>query len=301
MRRERSAVLTRLVLLVALASFAAAAAKPLLDTGGAGSVKLRRCTPEGYGLEGTVTSPKGNAPQAVRLTAGWLTAKERQRSCRVDTTIHLTISGSTGVAVSADWHVRSVLNPWSGIVHTWTWRNWCDTDPRTTATVRFTAPGERPFLERVPVPPACVNSGAPSKLTELGTGTRYAPRSDRFPPHILPPGVPPPLHRVLINPENAWLVGDGYTLVAVYAGSPGVDPPLGRFAIIRQNAIFGVQYEPPELVDVGRVGAVRIIHPPRGRSRETTAQHGKLAFVSENGTKGFLNLRNDRIQFTRRP
>lgn len=299
MRRERSATASRLALLVALASFAAAAGTPLLDNGGASGAKLPRCAPEGYGLEGTVRA-NGAAPSAARITAGWLTAKERQRSCRLDTTIHLTISGSGGVMLSADWHVSGVRRPWSGVEKTWVWRNWCDTGSDTPAAVTFTAPGERPFQQRVPNPPACVKSSAPSTLTALGTGVKYAPRSDRFPPHILPKTVPPPLHRVLINPRNAWLVSDGYTLVAVYAGSPGIDPPLGRFAIIRQNAIFGVQYEPPEIVDVGRVGAVRIVDPPRGRSRETTAQYGKLFFVSGNGSRGFLDLRTDRVRITDR-
>ncbi len=301
MRRERSATVTRLVLLVALASVLSAVGKPLLGTGGAGDMRLRRCTPEGYGLAWSHTSPKGNAPQAVRLTAGWLTAREKRRSCQLQTTIHLAISGSSGVAATADWHVNSVRRPWSAIMRTWIWRNWCDTDPSATATIALSAPGERTISDRFPDPPVCVSSGSPSTLTDLGTGTKNAPRSDRIPPHILPKSVPPPLHRVLINPKNAWLVSDGYTLVAVYAGSPGVDPPLGRFAIIRQNETFGVQYEPPELVDAGRVGAVTIIHPPRGRSRETTAQSGKLAFVSTNGTKGFLDLRTDRIRITSRP
>jgi hypothetical protein len=155
--------------------------------------------------------------------------------------------------------------------------------------------------QRVPGPPACVSSDAPSTVANLGTGTKYVKRpSTRIPPHILPKGIPPPLHYALINPKNAWLVSDGYTLVAVYAGSPGENPAIGRFAIVRQNAIFGVQYA-PDIVDVGRVGAVRITRAPRGRSRETTAQHGRLAFVAADGTKGILELTGDHIRITARP
>jgi hypothetical protein len=109
------------------------------------------------------------------------------------------------------------------------------------------------------------------------------------------------LHYALINPKNAWLASDGYTLVAVYAGSPGADPSIGRFAVIRQSAIFGLQYEPPDIVDAGKIGAVKITRAPRGRSRETTAQYGHLAFVSANGTRGVLDLTGDRVRFTARP
>jgi hypothetical protein len=101
--------------------------------------------------------------------------------------------------------------------------------------------------------------------------------------------------------KNGWLVSDGYTLVAVYAGSPGIDPSIGRFGIIRQSAIFGVQYYPPELVDVGRVGALKITRAPRGRSRETTAQYGRLTFISANGTKGVIELTGDHVRITSRP
>ena len=301
MRRERSAMVTRVVLLVALASFLSAVAKPLLETGGAGDVKLRRCTPEGYGVAGRYVAPRGKAPGAIRLTAGWLTAKERRRSCLLHATIRLTIAGSSGVAASADWSVNSVRRPWSSIAHTWIWRNWCDTGPGTEATFAVSVPGEPTVSQPIPVPPVCVAAGAPTTLTDLGTGTKYAPRSDRFVPHFLPRRAPPPLPYALIHARNAWLASDGYTLVAVYAGSPGIDPSIGRFVIVRQNEIFGVQYAPDDTVDVGRVGAVRITRAPRGRSRETTAQYGQLAFVSANGTRGVLDLTGDRVRITARP
>jgi hypothetical protein len=105
---------------------------------------------------------------------------------------------------------------------------------------------------------------------------------------------------VLVNPKNGWLVSDGYTLVAVYAGSPGEDPSLGRFGIVHQNLIFGTQYVPDDFVDVGKVGAIKITRAPRGRSRETSAQTGRIFFVSANGTKGFLDLRTDRVRVTHR-
>jgi len=124
---------------------------------------------------------------------------------------------------------------------------------------------------------------------------------DRFPPHFLTKQIPPPLHYEVMTVRNAWLVSDGYTLVAVYAGSSGHDPSVGRFAFIRQNLIFGVQYSPPDIVDVGRVGPIKITRAPRGRSRETTAQYGRLSFTAADGTKGILDLKGDHIRITSRP
>jgi hypothetical protein len=123
---------------------------------------------------------------------------------------------------------------------------------------------------------------------------------ERIPPHILPKGVPSPLHWALIKVKNAWLVSDAYTLVAVYAGSPGNDPSTGRFAIIRQNLIFGIQYEPPDLVDVAKGGALKITTTPRGATHETSAQHGQLVFVSARGTKGVIELTGDHVRLARR-
>lgn len=283
---------------LALASFLVAAGTPVLEAGGA---TLRRCAPEGYGLERRAVPNSAHAQQAVKLTAGWVTAKEKRRPCLLRTTIRLTISGSGGVAITAHWNVNSVRRPWSSIVHTWVWRNWCD-DGQHEPTVEFSVPSGRTASQRIPTPPVCVSPDAPSTVTSLGTGTKYVERPPgRFPPHFLPKRSPPALPYAALKVKNAWVVSDGYTLVAVYAGSPGEDPSIGRFAIVRQNAIFGVQYKPPDLVDVGRVGAVRITRAPRGRSRETTAQRGRLAFVSANGTRGFLELTDDRVRITKRP
>jgi hypothetical protein len=237
----------------------------------------------------------------VRLTAGWLTGTEKRHSCLLRTTIRVTITGPSGVVASGVWRVNSVRRPWSGIVHTWAWRNWCDADPQAKVTLAVSASGERTVRQQTPIRPVCVNSGAPTTLTDLGTGTKYVPRLNPLPPHFLPKGTPSPIQRAWLTPKNAWLVSDGYTLVAVYAGSPGIDPSIGRFVIVRQNAIFGVQYAPDDTVDVGRVGAVRITRAPHGRSRETTAQYGQLAFVSANGTKGVLDLTGDRVRITARP
>ena len=299
MRRERSAAKVRLVLLVALACLLYAVGNPVLGTDALASATLLRCSPEGYGLEQS-TPRSADSHKAVMLTVGWLTGPERRRSCMVRTTIRLAIAGSGGVAVSAHWRVNAELDPWSGVVHTWVWRNWC-TDSQGEATVKFSVPNGRTVSQRITDPPACVSADAASTIADVGTGTKYVRRpGDRIPPHILPKRVPSPLHEALIKVKNAWLVTDGYTLVAVYAGSEGNDPSIGRFAIIRQNSIFGIQYEPPDFVDVGRVGALKITKAPRGASHETSAQRGQLRFVSANGTKGVLDLTGDRVRVIRR-
>lgn len=300
MRRERLTVGSRLVLLVALASALYAAGKPALGSGAAASVTLPRCSPEGYGLEQALVSRTTHRQNAVKLTAGWVTAMEGRRSCLLKTTIRLTVEGSGGTAVKAEWHVSAVLKPWSSVVHTWVWRNWCDAGIGEP-TVEFSVPSGRSVRQSVPSPPICVTAGTASTVADLGTGKTYVRRpGNRFPPHILSKGTPPPLHEALIKVKNAWLVSDGYTLVAVYAGTAGNNPSSGRFAIIRQNAIFGVQYEPPDLIDVRRAPGLRITRGPRGASRETSAQRGKLFFVSANGTKGVLDVSVDRVRVTAR-
>ena len=301
MRRERLTVGSRLVLLVALASGLYAGARPALGTGAAAGVTFPRCSPEGYGLEQRVLPRTAHSQEAVRLTAGWLAAMEKRRSCRLKTTIRLAVEGSGGPAVKAEWHVNAVLKPWSSVVHTWVWRNWCDTDGQGEATVEFSLPGGPSVRQDVSDPPTCVNADAASTVADLGTGTKYVKRpGNRFPPHILPKGAPPPLRPELIKVKNAWLVSDGYTLVAVYAGTAGNNPSKGRFAIVRQNEIFGIQYAPVDFIDVRKVGALRITGGPRGASRETSAQRGRLAFVSANGTKGVLDLGVDRVRVTAR-
>lgn len=295
MRRERPAGGSSLALLVALASLLYAAGKPALGTGAVARATLPRCSPEGYGLEEATPRP-ADSQTAVMLTVGWLTGPERRRSCIVRTTIRLAIAGSGGVAVSADSKVNTVLRPWSAVVHTWAWRNWC-TDSQGAATVEFRLPSGRTVSQRIADPPACVSADAGSTVTDLGTGTKYVPRpGGRIPPHILATGVPPPIQEGLIKVTNAWLVSDGYTLVAVYAGCEATDPSIGRFAIIRQNFIFGIQYAPPDFVNVRKAGALKITRSPRGASRETTAQRGRLVFASARGTKGVLELRGDHVR-----
>lgn len=291
MRREQLATSVRFAAPVALVLLACV-------SGAAASSSPRRCSPEGYGLEQHPVQRMSRRPNAVRLTAGWLANVERRRSCALHTTIRVTISGARGVKAGAHWSVKTALQPWGAVVHTWVWKNWCG-HGQGEPSVTFSLPDGTQVGQDPARPPACVHPHAATTLADVGTGTTYVKRpGDRVPPHLIPPGTPPPLHWELINPVNAWIVSDGYTLVAVYAGSPGSHPSRGRFAIVRQNLIFGIQIEPPDLVDLPKAGALKITGYPQGAAQETTAQRGRLTFASAHGVKGVLDLRADRVRIT---
>jgi len=301
MRRERLTAPILLALLVALVSLLCAAGEPALGAGVRAAAPLPRCAAHGYGAGLELQSlPQTAARQAeVMLTGGWLAGKDGGHACALDTTIHLSIADAGGITASADWPVHAVLRPWGSVEHTWVWRNWCGAGGDGDVTISLGLAHGKSMSERVPDPPTCTDANAPSAVADVGTGPKYVHlHGDRAAPHILPKPLPPALPEAVIKPKNAWIVSDGYTLVAVYAGSPGADPSRGRFAIIRQNLIFGIQYNPPEIVDLGKVGPIRITRAPHGVSRETTAQHGELAFVAANGTKGVLDLYGDRVRIT---
>jgi len=297
MRRERSAVRIQPALPTALALVACVLALSPAGSRAAASNPAPRCRPQGYGLEQLALPVRNEHQKAVRLTAGWLTGREERRSCALRTTIRVTIADSGGVEARGRWHVRTVLNPWSEVVHTWAWRNWCPVGGQREATITFSLPDGTSVAQHVSDLPTCVDANAATTLVDLGTGTKYVKRpGQRIPPHILPRGTPPPLHQELIKVKNGWLVSDGYTLVAVYAGRAGNNASRGRFAVIHQNLIFGVQYEPPDLVDIPKAGALKITRGPHGVARETSAQRGRLTFTSAHGVKGVLDLHGDRVR-----
>lgn len=296
MRRERSAgtvvrVLPGLGLLVALALFSCA-------VGAAHGQALPPCQAEGYGLEQTPAVSSRRDPGTVLITAGWLVGKQRRHTCALRTTVRVTIVGAGGVvALRARWRANTVLEPWSAAVHTWAWRNWCasDAEPR----IAFADANGKHVQQLVPHPPTCVNADDPPTVTSLGDGTKHVPRpGDPIPPRILTRSEPPPFPPSLIAVEDGMVAGDGHTLVAVYAGSPGNDPASGRLVVLRQNVLFGVSYLPPDTIDVGKVGPLKITTLPPGGA--TSAQHGAVGFVSANGTRGVLDLKSDLVQLKRR-
>jgi hypothetical protein len=117
---------------------------------------------------------------------------------------------------------------------------------------------------------------------------------DRIPAQMLAADAPVPISTQVLKPANAWLVSDGATLVAVYAGAAANNPSNGRFVIVRQNLAIGRQTE--DTIDVTGTGLLRITAAPRGAAVETSAQRGKLRFRGSNGTAGVLDLATDRTR-----
>ena len=116
---------------------------------------------------------------------------------------------------------------------------------------------------------------------------------DRIPAHMLGEDVPTPISPQVLEAGNAWLVSNGATLVAVYAGAAGNDRSNGRFVIVRQNLVTGSQTE--DVVDVPGAGPLAIVDAPRGEGVEASAQHARLGFHSSSGRAGALDLATDHV------
>ena len=116
---------------------------------------------------------------------------------------------------------------------------------------------------------------------------------DHIPAHMLDVDVPVPISPQVLEPGNGWLVSNGATLVAVYAGADPREPAKGRFVIVRQNLVAGVQTQ--NVVDVPGAGGLAITDAPRGEAVETSAQRGRLAFQGAAGKSGVLDLVTDRV------
>lgn len=117
---------------------------------------------------------------------------------------------------------------------------------------------------------------------------------DRIPAHMLPQSAPVPISPEYLRVSNAWLVSDGTTLVAVYAGQSGTDTSAGRFVIVRQNTITGKQTV--TTVNVPGAGKLSLVHPPAGTAVETSAQQDSLTFRDAHGGNGTLNLRSNKTR-----
>jgi hypothetical protein len=129
-------------------------------------------------------------------------------------------------------------------------------------------------------------SGKPAALARLGrvattdSNTAAAPvphfAAHAIPARILDPDVPVPVSPSLLRPRNGWLVGDGKTLLAVYAGAAGSDPAVGRVVIVRQDLVAGKQTL--ETIDAGTTGALTIVSTQPGGLRLRTAA-GRLVLL----------------------
>jgi hypothetical protein len=114
--------------------------------------------------------------------------------------------------------------------------------------------------------------------TDSNTAPAPVPRfaAHAIPARLLGPDVPVPVSPALLRPRNGWLVSDGRTLVAVYAGAAGSDPALGRVVIVRQDLVAGRQTV--ETVDAGPTGALTIVSARRAEIRLRAAD-GRLLLL----------------------
>lgn len=137
--------------------------------------------------------------------------------------------------------------------------------------------------------PSATTDATPSAGPAAG---RFTP--DPIPATILDADVPVPVSSSIITETNGWLVSNGYTLVAVYAGSAADDPSRGRVVIVRQDMRTGKQTT--QIVDAGSTGALTITpDAPAGAAVETTALTGTLKLGTNRGTTVKLNVGTNTI------
>ncbi len=109
-----------------------------------------------------------------------------------------------------------------------------------------------------------------------------------IPGRMLGSDVPVPIPPSVLRVRNGWLVSDGRTLVAVYAGAAGKDPSVGRLVIVRQDLAAGRQTV--RTLDAGLTGALTITAAPLGSAVETSAQTGRLRVRTAGGRALRLDL-----------
>jgi hypothetical protein len=145
----------------------------------------------------------------------------------------------------------------------------------------------------VPVP--AEKAAALARLGSVGTtdsNTAPADPPDRaprsIPARMLGSDVPVPVSPSVLRVRNGWLVSDGRTLFAVYAGAAGDDPSVGRLVVVRQDLAAGTQSV--RTIDAGSTGALTITAAPLGSSVETSAQTGDLRVRTAGGRALRLDL-----------
>jgi hypothetical protein len=116
-----------------------------------------------------------------------------------------------------------------------------------------------------------------------------------IPAHILPAGTVPAAGPSELNESNGWLVSDGATLVAVYAGSAGDDATNGRFVIVRQTSAGS---QTVTTVDVPNSGAVSLDASNNASPGGTPVIPTQLSFTAANGVAGTLDLTSDTATVT---
>lgn len=131
---------------------------------------------------------------------------------------------------------------------------------------------------------AAVATTDSNTVPAAGPGSGLHPISAR----MLGSGAPVPVSPTVLQPRNGWLVSDGRTLVAVYAGAAGDDPSTGRVVVVRQNLRAGSQTI--HTVSLRGTGALVITAAPLGRSVETSAQTGRIHLRTNARRAFYLDL-----------
>jgi hypothetical protein len=147
----------------------------------------------------------------------------------------------------------------------------------------------------VPVPAekaAALERLASVATTDSNTLPAPPPKAEPhpIPARLLGPAVPVPVAPSLLQPRNGWLVSNGRTLVAVYAGAAGSDRSVGRVVIIRQDLLAGKQAV--RILDARSTGPLTITRAPLGSSVETSAQAGSIRLRTDGGQQFVLDLRS---------
>jgi hypothetical protein len=131
--------------------------------------------------------------------------------------------------------------------------------------------------------------------TDSNTAPAQAPAFEPqpIPGQMLGSDVPVPVGPAVLQVRNGWLVSDGETLVAVYAGAAGNDLSVGRVVIVRQELVAGAQTV--RTLDSGATGALTIAAAPLGSSVEKSAQTGSIRLRAVDGRPLRLDLRTDTV------
>lgn len=142
---------------------------------------------------------------------------------------------------------------------------------------------------------AALNRLASVATTDSNTAPAPVPDSapQPIPGRMLGADVPVPIAPSILRALNGWLVSNGETLVAVYAGASGDDPKVGRVVIVRQNLAAGKQTV--RVIDAGSTGGLTIAAAPLGKAVETSAQTGNLRLRTAGGRLLTLDLGSGRV------
>ena len=137
---------------------------------------------------------------------------------------------------------------------------------------------------------AALQRHAALATTDSNTAPATAPESTPhpIPARMLGSEVPVPISPSVLRVRNGWLVSNGRTLVAVYAGAAGNDPSVGRLVIVRQSLAAGRQTV--RTLDTGSTGPLAISAAPLGSSVETSAQTGSIRVRASGGRGLTLDL-----------